>query len=172
MQPAPRPANEPDRLAAVRSLRLLDTPPEERFDRITQAAVERLHVPMATISVLDEDREWFKSRQGWQSAEGNRDLSFCGHALLANDIFIVGDTTTDERFRDNPYVIGPPYVRFYAGMALYDKQSHLPVGVFCITDVRPRQLSTAELGIFLELADNASRELNAKPVIPPDTFPR
>jgi GAF domain-containing protein len=160
MKPAPLGTDETGRLNALESLGLLDTPPEERFDRLTKEAAERLKVPISTISLIDAKREWFKSCQGLPTKEGPREISFCGHAMFAQDVFIVEDTLEDERFRDNPYVIGPPYLRFYAGHALYNQSSGQPVGVFCIKDTQPRQLSVAELDIFLELATRAEAEIN------------
>lgn len=157
---APIPVDEEQRIAALNAMRILDTPPEERFDRITKQALEALHVPISTISILDKDREWFKSCQGIQQREGKRSISFCGHALFSHDVFIVEDTTKDERFSDNPYVVGQPFVRFYAGMALYDQRTKLPMGVFCVKDLKPRSLSMEEIGTFLELAKQAEHELN------------
>jgi hypothetical protein len=102
MQKAPIPADEKERLDAVHRAAILDTAPEERFDKLTKEAVEKLHVPISTVSILDSDREWFKSCVGTDQKEGDRSISFCGHALLAKDIFIVEDTFKDERFANNP----------------------------------------------------------------------
>ncbi|MBI5221400.1 MAG: GAF domain-containing protein [Candidatus Magasanikbacteria bacterium] len=112
MQKAPIKGNEKERLEALKSLGILDTPPEERFDRITKEAAEKLEVPISTVSLLDADREWFKSCQGPLGEEGPRDVSFCGHAMYSKHIFIIEDTLQDEAFADNPYVVGPPHNPF------------------------------------------------------------
>jgi GAF domain-containing protein len=164
MMGAPVPANEDIRLEAVHRLGLLDTPPEERFDRITAAAVERLHVPISTVSILDRDREFYKSCQGTLVRQGDRDVSFCGHALLSQLVFIVQDTLEDPRFADNPAVVGEPHIRFYAGMALRDRKSHQPVGVLCVKDTKPRAMQPGEIEVLMELAKQAEDELNVAPV--------
>src|SRR3989344_3752535 len=123
MPPALIPEDEKDRLNAVRSLNILDTPPEERFDILTREAVEKFQVPISTISIIDADREWFKSCQGVKTREGARAISFCGHALLSRYILIVENTLNDPRFADNPAVVGEPYIKFYAGMELTNKKT-------------------------------------------------
>ncbi len=162
MQTAPIPSSEKDRLEAVHKIVLLDTKPEPRFDVLTKEAVEKLKVPMSMVSILDSDREWFKSCVGWDKSEGDRSVSFCGHALLAKNIFIVADTLKDERFADNPMVIGFPFIRFYAGVALYDYGTNQPVGVFCVKDIKPRELSLEEVSILIDLANRSEIELNKK----------
>lgn len=157
---APIPENEKERLEALHRLAIMDTIPEERFDSITKEATEKLKVPISTITIVDEKREWFKSSQGISSKGGDRSTSFCGHALLASNIFIIEDTLLDERFKDNPMVIGNPYIRFYAGISLRDYKTHLPVGVMCIKDIKPRKLKLEEINILMELASHAERELN------------
>jgi len=153
---------EDKRLEALHQMAILDTKPEERFDALTREALERLHVPISTISILDEDREWFKSCQGLDMTEGPRNIAFCSFALLAKSMFIVPDTLKDDRFKNNPYVTGKPFVRFYAGMALLDYKSGLPIAVFCIKDTQPRNFSMEEVSILMELADRAEKELNTK----------
>lgn len=160
MQPAPIPAYESERLQALIGMKVLDTNPEERFDRITKHAAELLKVPIAVISLVDSDREWFKSCQGLSNKEGDRSISFCGHAMLSKFIFIVEDTLKDSRFADNPQVVGAPFVRFYAGVALHDRQSGLPVGVFCVKDIRPRQLTPEEVAMIIDFGNQAEEELN------------
>lgn len=162
MTQAPVPENEKDRLVAVHSLAILDTKPEERFDNLTRSAVDIFKVPISMISILDSDREWYKSCQGLDVSEGDRKVSFCGHALLAKNVFIIEDTLKDERFRDNPMVTGYPFIRFYAGAALFDKKTNQPIGVFCIKDTKPRELSASEIATLLGLADKAEKELNGK----------
>ena len=160
MKTAPTPENEDERLAAVHRMAILDTKPEVRFDAITKEAVKKLKVPISTITILDKNREWFKSCQGLAEKEGERAISFCGHALLAKDLFIIRDTLEDSRFADNPMVISKPFIRFYCGMALADDKTGLPIGVFCVKDIKPRDFNASELGVFMELADTAERELN------------
>lgn len=162
MQPAPIPDDEAARLAALESLHILDTPPEERFDEIVKQAIKYFKVPISTISMVDKDREWFKSCQGLHDRQGRRSTSFCGHAVLSQTIYIVEDTKKHNGFADNPQVIGKPYIRFYAGAALREWNTMLPVGVFCIKDTRPRKLSQTALAKFKELAARAEMELNSR----------
>jgi GAF domain-containing protein len=160
MQNAPIPGDENKRIEALHRLAILDTKPEERFDVLTREAVEKLKVPMSMVSILDSDREWFKSCVGFDKKEGDRAASFCGHALLATNIFIIEDTLKDERFKDNPMVINSPFVRFYAGVALFDHKTRQPIGVFCVKDTKSRKLTTEEIGTMVDLANRAETELN------------
>ena len=160
MKKAPIPKNEARRLAALKSLNLLDTEPEPRFDNLTKKLAEQLNAPIATLSLLDKNREWFKSCQGVSSREGDRGISFCGHAMLSKQIFIVEDTLNNPDFADTPYVVGPPHIRFYAGVALREKKSRLPIGVLCIKDTEPRKLTLKEIDLLLHVAKEAEVELN------------
>lgn len=160
MQKAPIPQNEEERLIAVHNLAILDSEPEERFDDITKEVKNKLNVPISTLTIVDKDREWFKSKQGLNKSEGKREISFCGHALLATEIFIVEDTLKDDRFKDNPMVVGEPHIRFYAGISLRDYKTKQPVGVLCIKDIKPRRLNLEEINILMELADKAEKEIN------------
>jgi len=160
----PVPQDENTRLEAVHRLAILDTKPEERFDSITREALKRLHVPISIISIIDSNREWFKSCSGLDQKEGERAISFCGHALLAKNMFIIEDTLKDPRFANNPMVTGFPFIRFYAGFALFDHKTHQPVGVFCIKDTKPRVLTIQEVDTFLELANKAETEINRQSV--------
>ena len=155
---------EAKRLEAVYRLNILDTPPDPEFDAITNEALIKLNVPISTITIIDKDREWFKSCQGMLTKEGPRQVAFCSHAMLADDLFIVGDTTLDDRFKDNPYVTGFPFIRFYAGIALYDSVSKLPVGVFCVKDTKPRNLSMGEVFAFMNLAERAEKLINSSKI--------
>jgi GAF domain-containing protein len=162
MLKAPIPNNEKERLEAVHRMAILDTNPEERFDRLTLEAADKLRVPMSMISILDSEREWFKSCFGLDQSSGDRDISFCGHALLSRGTLIVNDTSLDSRFYDNPMVINFPFIRFYAGVVLFDIKTNLPIGVFCIKDTKPRSLSQDEIATLTDIAHRAERELNRK----------
>lgn len=130
MQQAPIPKFEDERLRALQSLNLLSTLPEERFDRITRSASKALNAPISTISLIDDKREYYKSRVGIEQTGGDRGASFCGHTIAYGKVFVVEDTQKDPRFADNPQVKGPPHVRFYAGVTLHDRSTRLPVGAF------------------------------------------
>ncbi len=157
---APIPAYEEERLQAVKSLNLLDTKSEVRFDHITEKAVKDLNAPISTITLVDKDREWYKSKQGIIESEGNRSDSFCGHTILGQNIFVVEDAKNDDRFKDNPKVIGGNKIRFYAGVALYDRKSKMPVGAFCVKDTKPRKMTVEEMNKVLQLAKEAENEIN------------
>ncbi len=158
------PEREADRLASLHALRLLDTPAEERFDRITRLATRIFGVPIAYVSLVDADRQWFKSRQGLPILATGRDISFCGHAILGKDTMVVPDTRLDPRFRDNPQVVGEPHLRFYAGHPLEGPGGH-NIGTLCIADREPREFSENERSAFRELATIVERELNLEDVI-------
>ncbi len=161
MKTAPIPQNEIARQCAVENLKILNTEDEERFNHITKKATEIFKVPISTISIIDNEREWYKAKEGITVTEGPRSISFCGHALLQEDIFIVEDTLNNSIFADNPLVTGTPGIRFYAGKSLYKRPENLPVGVFCIKDYCPRKMTANEIAEFLELAETAENELNA-----------
>jgi GAF domain-containing protein len=160
MLKAPIPINDKERVCAVQGLNLLDTASEERFDHFTKEAVRRFSIPISTITLVDKDREWFKSVQGLITKEGPREISFCGHALMSETILIIEDTLLDSRFSDNPMVKGAPFIRFYAGKSLYSKNNNLPVGVFCIKDTKPRKFSLEDINDFLDLALKVEEEIN------------
>jgi PAS domain S-box-containing protein len=141
---APRlPVNEAQRLEALRQYNLLDTLPDQALDDLTALAAQLCDAPVATISLVDEHRQWFKSKIGLTASETAREVSFCGHAILEPKMFVVPDAAKDERFADNPLVTGPPNIRFYAGMPLVTAQGHA-VGVLCVIDRVPRQLKAAQ----------------------------
>lgn len=160
MLKAPIPENENERMEAVHRLAILDTQPEERFDALTREAAEKLHAPISTVTILDSTREWYKSCVGLDAKEAPRAISFCGHSLLAENVFIVEDTWNDPRFSDNPMVTGSPFIRFYAGVALLDRKTNQAIGVFCVKDIKPRKFSVAEIDILIEIAKRAEDELN------------
>jgi len=152
------PLNEAIRLDALRALNILDTPGEERFDRITRVARRHFNVPIALVSLIDTGRQWFKSRQGLDASETPRDISFCGHAILSNNIFNIPNALKDERFVDNPLVTGPPGIRFYAGAPLHAPGDQR-IGTLCIIDDKPREFSSDELTVLRDLADFVEAEL-------------
>ncbi len=161
MKPAPLPPDEADRLMSLHALRLLDTPPEERFDRITRLAQIVLGSPIARVSLVDAKRQWFKSSQGLPGLrETPRELSFCAHAILGEGIMEIPDLAADERFRDNPFVTGEPRLRFYAGSPISSPDGRR-VGALCVADRRPRELTVAERGALKDLAALVEDELAA-----------
>jgi GAF domain-containing protein len=113
-----KPANEDERFKCCTALNLLDSAPEERFDRLTRLAKRLFNVPIALVTLVDKDRQWFKSCVGLDATETSRDVSFCGHAILQNELLLVPDAREDVRFHDNPLVTGAPNIRFYAGYPL------------------------------------------------------
>lgn len=153
------PSNEAQRLQALLDLDILDTPAEERFDRITRLAQELLQVPIALISLIDSDRQWFKSRQGLDASQTPRGVSFCGHAILGTDVFCIPDATRDSRFADNPLVTGAPNVRFYAGAPLQVSDG-IAVGTLCIIDHDARELTAAQSALLQDLAHWANNVLS------------
>jgi GAF domain-containing protein len=161
MQAAPTPDNEAARLAALYELLILDTPPEERFDKIVQFASSEFDMPIVLISLLDMERQWFKASVGASVCETTRDISFCGHAIMRPDIMEVPDALDDPRFADNPLVTGKPFIRFYAGAPL-QLASGLRLGTLCLIDTKPRTLDALELGILGTLRDLVVMELANK----------
>lgn len=159
MLAAPTPDNDAKRLAVPHALLILDTPPEERFDKIVAFAAAEFDVPIALISLVDSDRQWFKSRFGLSACETSRDISFCGHAIMRTDILVIPDAAADERFADNPLVTGDPYIRFYAGAPLILQSGHSP-GTLCLIDTKPRQLDELDLAILSTLRDLVVKELS------------
>jgi phosphoribosyl 1,2-cyclic phosphodiesterase/CheY-like chemotaxis protein len=156
--PAPPPEDESKRLDALHRLHVLDTLPEERFDRYTRIAAALFDVPIALVSLVDQDRQWFKSRHGLEVGETPRETAFCAHAILDRAVLQVPDALRDPRFADNPLVTGPPRVRFYAGVPLAAADGSL-VGTLCVVDHRPRQLDEEQVGLLRDLADLVEAEL-------------
>jgi len=161
MQKAPIPENENERLLSLQMLNILDTPIESRFDCITKISQNLFNVPISTLTLVDKDREWYKSVVGLSCTQGPRDISFCGHAVLENDILYVEDTTKDERFADNPMVKGNPPIRFYAGQSLTGPGGHR-IGVLCIKDTKPRKFPSEQINKLKDLARWAEIELNSR----------
>jgi diguanylate cyclase (GGDEF)-like protein/PAS domain S-box-containing protein len=155
---APLPADEAKRLQLLRSLDLLDTPREEVFDRATRVVAELLQVPIALVSLVDEHRQWFKSRLGLDVCETARDVSFCARTLHSERLLLVGDTHTDARFAGNPLVAGAPHIRFYAGVPLRSSKG-LVLGTLCAIDTKPRKLSAGLQAALCDLAATVEREI-------------
>ncbi len=147
-------------MSTLHSLNVLDTAPEERFDRLTRLARRLFDVPIALVSLVDERRQWFKSHDGLDATETPRDVSFCGHAILGNDVFLIPDAKADERFADNPLVTGEPFVRFYAGCPLIMGNGST-LGTLCIIDHKPRELDADDIALLKDLARMAEQELAA-----------
>lgn len=158
MTPAPIPINEARRIHALHALKILDTETEERFDRLTRLAKRLFDVPMAVVSLVDSDRQWFKSSYGLSARETPREQSFCAHAILGEDIFLVPDAHADVRFQDNPLVTGAPHIRFYAGCPL-EVGEGLKVGTLCMMDTKPRTLDEHDRSLLRDLAKLVEQEL-------------
>ncbi len=152
------PKDEAARISALKSLNILDTVTEENFDRITRMASKVFSVPVALVSLIDTDRQWFKSAVGLEARETPRDISFCGHAILGDDIFVVPDTLEDKRFVDNPLVTNDPGIRFYAGCPLRSV-NHSKIGTLCLIDRQPRQFSDEDRLMLKDLATMVEREI-------------
>ncbi len=148
---APRPPDEEKRIRALRELEILDTEPEERFDRYTRIAAALFDTPIALVSLVDSDRQWFKSRFGLEATEIPRDMSFCAHAVVGAEVLQVPDALGDSRFADNPLVSEEPRVRFYAGAPLTLSDGSR-AGTLCVVDHHPRYLDKTQLGLLRDLA--------------------
>ncbi|MFN3360492.1 MAG: ATP-binding protein [Pseudanabaenaceae cyanobacterium] len=151
MPPAPIPPNEADRLAELYRYQVLDTPPEPTFDDLTRVAAITCQVPVALVSLIDADRQWFKSCYGFAACEPPREEAFCAYTILGDEPFIVEDATTHPRVCDNPVVVNSPHVRFYAGVPLITPRGYR-LGSFCVVDFMPRQITSQQLEILQILA--------------------
>lgn len=151
------PVNEAERLMVLQQTGLLDTASEARFDRLTSLVQQCLQTEIVLISLVDENRQWFKSRQGLEACETGRDISFCGHAILGDGIFQIPDASLDPRFANNPLVTGPPNIRFYAGAPL--KVQGSAIGTLCVIDSQPRALNEREQHILRQFADAIQQEI-------------
>ena len=159
MPAAHLPPDEADRLAALRRLGILDTPDEERFDRLVRLAAASLGTPIALVSLVDRQRQWFKARVGLDATETPREMAFCAHAILEpTETLVVGDATHDPRFADNPLVTGDPEIRFYAGRVVSDPDGH-PLGTLCVIDGEPHEFGDQDDQILTDLAHLVEQEL-------------
>lgn len=137
--------NESERIKALQSYQVLDSLPEREYDDITLIASQICDVPITLISLIDEDRQWFKSKLGLSAEETHRDISFCGHAIInPEQPLIIEDATKDDRFVDNPLVTGSPNIAFYAGIPLVDHDG-FALGTLCAIDATPRKLSAQQI---------------------------
>lgn len=143
MRVAPIPENDDARVASLHRMNVLSTPRDPDLDRITRTAQRMFGTEIALVSLLDRNRQWFKARSGLDATETSRDISFCGHAIMGEDTFVVPDALTDERFFDNPLVTGAPEVRFYAGQPLTNADGYR-IGTLCVVSTQPRQFSEDE----------------------------
>jgi diguanylate cyclase (GGDEF)-like protein len=158
MSAAPKPINEQSRLAELRELEILDTEPEERFERVTRLARRLFDVPTALVTIVDDDRQWFKSVQGLDFSETPREDSFCAHAILQDDVMVVTDTATDERFVDNRFVTDDPGVRFYAGCPIAGPGG-AKLGTLCIVDHEARDFTADQIESLRDLGAIIEREV-------------
>ncbi len=157
----PLPKDEAERLQALKDYEILDTPAEEAFDRITRIASRVLQTPISVISLVDANRQWFKSRQGLDATETPREIAFCTHAILQEEVMVVTDATQDPRFKDNPLVTGDPKIRFYAGAPLRTRQGH-GIGTLCAIDRRPREITAEQSELLQDLAQLVIDEMELR----------
>lgn len=161
MQIAPLPKNEAARLSALKGLEILDTPEEEMFDEITKLASMICNVPISLVSLIDETRQWFKSHHGLKARETPRSLAFCSHAILGDELFVIPNAKSDNRFKNNPLVNGDPNVIFYAGIPLaLDDQ--IKLGTLCVIDNKPRELNEEQLHMLRLLGKQTVRLLQMR----------
>jgi anti-sigma regulatory factor (Ser/Thr protein kinase) len=153
--------DETARLAALRRYRILNTEPEQAFDDLTLLASQICGTPIALITLLDEERQWFKSRLGMSATETARSIAFCAHTIQENNLFVIPDTLADERFRENPLVLGEPWVRFYAGSALITHDGHA-LGSLCVLDRVPRTLTPEQQAALDALRRQAVAQLELR----------
>ncbi len=160
MQSPTVPLDEQSRLASLESTGLLDSAAEERFDRYTRLVRKLFDVPIALVSLVDRDRQWFKSKQGLKVPETPRDISFCGHAILKDEVFVIEDASRDVRFDDNPLVTERPSIRFYAGAPISTPDGQR-IGTLCIIDTEPRDIVGVDIESLRDIAAMVSNELAA-----------
>ena len=148
---AKEPLNERERVAALHQCNILDTDAEQGFDDITQLAAYICQTPIAIVSLIDKERQWSKSRVGIEDKQMPRNLSFCSHAILEDQVFIVHDTFNDFRFAEHPAVVNPPHIRFYTGVPLKTSEGYI-LGTLCVADYQPRELTPTQITFLKNLA--------------------
>lgn len=158
---APSPASEAARVAALDRYAILDSEPEEAFDDLVTLAAHICRTPMAMLSLVDDHRQWFKSKVGVQVREMPREISICTHAIQQNDLYIIPDTQQDARFRENPLVVGEPHVRFYAGAPLINEEG-FALGTLCVVDREPRQLDDEQKEALSALSRLALKQMELR----------
>jgi GAF domain-containing protein len=165
---APVPHNELSRLQALFALNILDSSPDVRFDCITRFAAEKLEVPICLITLIDANRQWFKSTCGIETTEIPRDLSICAHAICETTnnhprgrVYEISDTYDDSRFFDNPQVTGDPWIRSYISFLL-QSESGMNIGALCLADTRPRKFDDDEIDLIIELGSMAEDLMNGR----------
>jgi GAF domain-containing protein len=167
------PQDEAERLVEFRLGAGVEHGDEERYDKISRMAQRVFNVPFAGISFVEDDRQWFKAKQGLQIADSSRELSFCGHAITGEDALVIEDAVLDPRFAQNPIVLDEPHIRFYAGHPVKGAGGH-NIGTLCIMDKVPREFSDDDRETLRDLGDMVEKELKAgskkkkKAVAPPD----
>jgi PAS domain S-box-containing protein len=161
MRAAPLPLNESARIAALAGYEILDTPPEQEFDDLTLLASHICGTPQATISLVDRERQWFKSRVAVEATETPRDVAFCAHAILQDDVMVVPDAQADERFAGNPLVTGGPGIRFYAGAPLVNSEGQA-LGTICVMDQVPRHLAPDQVDALRVLSRQVVAQLELR----------
>ena len=161
MEAAPLPDNEDERLAELLSYDVLDTEAEQLFDDLTTLASQICDTPIALISLIDPDRQWFKSRVGLDAEETSREIAFCSHAILQDDVFEIPNASLDPRFHDNPLVTGAPDIRFYAGAPLVSPSGHA-IGTLCTIDRKPRKLTESQKTSLQTLSKSVVAHLELK----------
>lgn len=156
------PKNEEERLKEVKSYQVLDSLPEKAYDEITSLAATICDTPVSLVSIVDKERQWFKSHPGSDLSETSRDVSFCAHAILEPEkVLIVHDASADRRFANNPLVRNEPFIRFYAGVPLISKKG-LPLGTLCVLDVKPRKLSKKQEEALIALGNQVMQLLEMR----------
>jgi EAL domain-containing protein (putative c-di-GMP-specific phosphodiesterase class I) len=154
-------ARENGRVEALRSYQVLDTPPEDAFDEIVRLTAAILAAPTAMVSLVDDQRQWFKAKTGCIGDQTSRDIAFCSHAILSNDVLVVPDATQDPRFADNPLVTGDPKIRFYAGAPLVTTDGHA-LGTLCVIDYKPRDLNAEQRHALLAMSRHVTAQLELR----------
>jgi diguanylate cyclase (GGDEF)-like protein len=157
----PLPPHEADRQRTLEEFHVLDGPSDEDLDRLTRLASQMLGLPIALISLVDRDRQWFLSRVGLEATETPRDVAFCAHAICGDGVMVVADAREDTRFRDNPLVTGAPHIRFYAGAPLQSREGHR-LGTLCVIGREPRRLTGDERQLLEDLAGLVMQHLEGQ----------